>query len=198
MTAGIRSYNTDRTILNNIIQVQRTNTGGTGKHYAMTLGGTGAGVNPPGLNSNRNILRANLANGVVCLYGSVECAGLASWQTASGQDAGSLTSDPLFAAPSAAVPDLYLSAGQTSPAQGLGVFVTGITTDFDGDLRSLTAPDAGADEKITVLPVVWGEIRARRMDTYNLIEWTTLTELDVAGYNTVSYTHLTLPTKRIV
>ncbi|MGI8436352.1 MAG: Calx-beta domain-containing protein [Chthoniobacterales bacterium] len=65
---------------------------------------------------------------------------LANWQGATGRDANSKAVDPLFV--SAA--DLHLT--QASTLNGMATPIAGITTDFDGETRSATAPDIGADE----------------------------------------------------
>ena len=64
---------------------------------------------------------------------------LADWQTVTGQDANSISADPLF------ISSTDLHAG--SPAvNNAGVFLASITTDIDGQTRSNVTPDIGADE----------------------------------------------------
>lgn len=172
---GLRSF-TSRTFLNNIIVNNRVNITGTNKHYALSLGGSIPNV---ALLSNRNIL---LSNSVLVLYGIFEYTNLASWQAASGQDANSISADPLLAAPTAATPDLHLSTLQTSPAENMGTPVTGITIDFDGEARSAT-PDIGADEKSTPLPVAWGRMEVIAKGTQHEIQWTTYTETNNLGFD---------------
>lgn len=65
---------------------------------------------------------------------------LANWQGATGRDANSKAVDPLFVSAT----DLHLT--QASPLNGMATPIAGITTDFDGETRSATAPDIGADE----------------------------------------------------
>ena len=65
---------------------------------------------------------------------------LADWRTATGQDNNSIAADPLFTSAT----DLHLPC--FSPALDAGVPIAGITTDIDGQLRSLMTPDIGADE----------------------------------------------------
>lgn len=66
---------------------------------------------------------------------------LADWQTATAQDAHSLAIAPVFTSSS----DLHLVPEQNSLLDDKGTDV-GITTDYDGDSRSLTTPDMGVDE----------------------------------------------------
>ncbi len=72
-------------------------------------------------------------------------ADLTAWQTATGQDANSISADPLFASAT----DLHIMAG--SPALAAGTPIAGITTDIDGDMRSVIAPSIGADDVATII-----------------------------------------------
>ena len=73
---------------------------------------------------------------------------LANWQTATGQDAASVSVDPLFSSPAA-----NLHIGPTSPVRNIGTPL-GVTDDFDGQLRPnpgdarplLVQVDIGGDE----------------------------------------------------
>ena len=71
-------------------------------------------------------------------------ATLAAWQAATGQDVGSIETDPLLVAPFATPPDLRPTS--TSPITGVAVNTPAfVTDDFAGRLRD-AAPDAGAYE----------------------------------------------------
>ncbi|MEO8196260.1 MAG: Calx-beta domain-containing protein [Thermoanaerobaculia bacterium] len=70
-------------------------------------------------------------------------ATLANWQAATGQDANSLTVDPLFVTVPAPA-DLHL--GVTSPMLNAGVSLAAVTVDIDNDPRPPATPDIGADE----------------------------------------------------
>ncbi|MBS1792678.1 MAG: hypothetical protein JSS81_02420 [Acidobacteria bacterium] len=133
-----------RAFRDNIFFNARSNTSGTGVHYAITVGGTTA--NPTGLTSNNNILFANGTGGAIGRFNSLTQATLANWQTATGQDGASLSSDPQFIDPTnATTPDLHLSVSNPTVAESNGVDV-GVTDDFDGQTRaSFTPVDIGAD-----------------------------------------------------
>src|SRR5262249_40074134 len=94
---------------------------------------------------NYNDLLATGTGGFVGLFNAVDQTTLANWQAAVGQDANSLSVDPLFvnANGSAATGNLHLQSG--SPVIGAGTSVSGITNDFDGDPRK-AVPDIGADD----------------------------------------------------
>ena len=74
---------------------------------------------------------------------------LANWQTATGNDASSISADPQFTSTtnlhiSRIVPDTL------SPVENIvGATIGAIATDFDGDTRG-NPPDIGADEVTTM------------------------------------------------
>ncbi len=129
---------TSRNYRNNILVNARTNSGSTGKHYALRTSTSNANL----LISNHNIL---LSSGLIGLQGTNDRATLTDWQTATGQDLNSFSEDPKFVAPDAAVPDLHIQPNSGSIIDGNG-FDVGVLQDFDGQLRSsLTPVDIGAD-----------------------------------------------------
>ena len=66
-------------------------------------------------------------------------ANLAQWQLATQRDGNSVATDPFFVSAT----DLHLQ--NSSPLNGLGLSIPGITTDYDGNART-SPPDIGADE----------------------------------------------------
>ncbi len=134
---GVQTLNT-RSFRNNIFFNARTNSGATGKHYALKINGTTP--NPSGLTIDNNIYYVNGTGGVLGFFNSADVASLGDWQTAVGQDAGSLSADPLFVSAS----DLHLTTN--SPAEAAGFLIASVTDDFDGETRAgLTPVDIGAD-----------------------------------------------------
>ncbi len=133
-----------RNYVDNIFWNARSNASGAGKHYAISLAGTAP--NPAGLTSNYNDLYATGTGGFVGLYNAVDQTTLANWQTATGQDANSLSVDPLFVNPNgtASTGDIHIQSG--SPVLAMGIAVVGISNDFDNDGRD-NPPDIGADER---------------------------------------------------
>lgn len=129
-----------RNFRNNIFFNARSNGSGTGKHYAIRVGGTSA--NPAGLTSDYNILFVNGTGGVLGLFNAVDRTSLADWQTATGQDANSLNVDPLFVSAT----DLNLQSG--SPARNAAVDIATVVDDFNRDSRpgANSVKDIGADE----------------------------------------------------
>jgi parallel beta-helix repeat protein len=113
---------------------------GGGNHYAISI--TGDLTTYP-LYSDYNDIYAPSA--YVGFYAGNRTT-LAEWQSATGQDAHSISADPSFV--SLSTPDLHISP--PSSVSGAGIAIVGITTDFDGDTRS-SIPDIGADEFIESL-----------------------------------------------
>ncbi|MBM4176944.1 MAG: T9SS type A sorting domain-containing protein, partial [Ignavibacteria bacterium] len=75
---------------------------------------------------------------------------LADWQAATLQDSNSVAGDPKFVSDT----DLHILTTATSPVNNAGTPIAGITEDFDGNTRSLTTPDIGADEYTYIPPSV--------------------------------------------
>lgn len=138
ITSGTRNYR------DNIFVNARSNTSGTGKHYAVRYGG--AGSNPSGLTTNNNIYLASGVGGVFGFFNSADRANLAAWQTATGQDANSFESDPQYLDPAnATTPNLHINPTVATLVESSGADV-GVTDDFDTDIRANFTPvDLGAD-----------------------------------------------------
>ncbi len=66
---------------------------------------------------------------------------LNDWQTATGQDLNSISDDPHFLSST----DLHIDPNFSTVCDN-GVSIATVTTDIDGDARSATTPDLGADE----------------------------------------------------
>ncbi len=135
---------------NNIFYTTQTSGGGANaKSYAIgTVATTFAN-----LDSNYNDFWSTGANDGGFRSGSLgggagtDYADLAAWQAAVSDDANSQEADPLFVSD---LNDLHLQ-GMT-PVDNDGTPVMGITNDFDGNLRSLMAPEIGADELFVAVP----------------------------------------------
>lgn len=132
-----------RDVRNNIFANCRTNVGSSNlvKHYAIGCGSTSE------LTASNNLLYAT-GGSPLGYFNEADRATLADWQTATGQDANSLSVLPQFVAPDAAgtAGDLHLLPG--SPAIGAGMTLPGVTDDFDHDMRVASPPAIGADEPV--------------------------------------------------
>ena len=134
VTAGTRNYK------DNIFWNARSNASGGATNYAIALSGLS------GVTSNYNDLYANGVGGCVGTAPGVAGCTLANWQTGTGQDANSISADPLFINPNgnAATVNLHISPG--SPCIAAATPISGIANDFDNNLRNPCTPDIGADE----------------------------------------------------
>ena len=131
-------------VRNNIFYNTQTSSS-TGKMYAIATGGT-TFVN---LTSDFNDFFVTGANAFVGQTGGLGTAGtdrtaLSDWQTATGKDGTSISSDPLFVSTT----DLHLQSSPLSPAVGSGTMIAAVTNDFDMDPRPASNPDIGADELV--------------------------------------------------
>lgn len=118
------SSGTDYTLKNNVIAAP-------GGSYALYYSSTSAVTA-----SDYNDLYSTGAN---LGYYTTDQTDLAALQTASGLDAHSISSDPMFISNV----DLHVFIPSLNAA---ATPISGITTDIDGDLRDATTPDIGADE----------------------------------------------------
>ena len=80
------------------------------------------------------------SGGVIGYFGA-DITTLTDWRTATGQDVSSISDDPHFVSDT----DLHINSSFTTVCN-IGVPILSVTTDIDGDLRSATTPDLGADE----------------------------------------------------
>jgi hypothetical protein len=136
-TQGVRVYQ------NNILVNARSNSGATGKHYAVAYNGVGTA--PTGLTSGGNIFLTSGFGGVLGSY-SGDKSTLAAWQVGNGQDATSFIANPFFVAPTGDAVTVDLHLRSDNPSEGAGIAVATVTDDFDGQERStLTPHDIGAD-----------------------------------------------------
>jgi len=106
------------------------NTGGGYAYYVPTASTAGVNV------SDYNDLYSSGAN--IGFWGVAQ-ATLADFQTASGKEANSVSADPLFTA----TDDLHVAGISLN---NTATPLAAVTDDIDGETRSLTTPDIGADE----------------------------------------------------
>ena len=126
-TTAVRNYR------NNILMNVRTG-GSTGKHYAIRTAGAA------GLTIDYNDYYVTGGAFLGSFNGGSDKTTLADWKTATGQDANSLSTNPLFTNAGSTNPLNYYTSAILAGATG-----TGTTTDFTGLARSAT-PKMGALE----------------------------------------------------
>jgi hypothetical protein len=104
---------------------------------------------------------------------------LADWQTASGQDANSVSKEVFFVSPL----DLHLTGSSNGDIDLAGTPIAGITTDIDGDTRSTTDPYIGADEASIPIPVELISFAASLVQGDVVLTWKTATEINNRGFD---------------
>lgn len=114
-------------VQNNIL----VNSGGGVTYYIVTSALPGLSI------SNYNDLYTTGSN--LAFWDAANVANLGDWQSVTGKDANSVAADPIFASNS----DLHCFGGAVN---NVGTPIPAVTTDIDGELRSLTTPDLGSDE----------------------------------------------------
>ncbi|MFN7266933.1 MAG: hypothetical protein ACK5VB_05530, partial [Bacteroidota bacterium] len=126
---------------NNIFDNRRS--GGTGQHLAIAnnFGATASTTGWPANASDYNILNVSSSSTVGYWTSAQSFSG---WKSFSSGDNYSQSAGVSFA--DVASGNLHITSPPTSPAEGNGIPLTTITTDYDGQTRSsLSAADIGAD-----------------------------------------------------
>jgi|GEM_PF-694636 len=135
-------------IRNNIVQVNRTTSSGTGYHVAVVVGATTT------LAMDNNLYYTPGTGGFVGGIGTSTITlyqTLAAWRAGSGMDASSGYGDANFVNPNGGATngDLHISTSGSTPVEGGGgpiLFGPAVTDDYDGQSRSSLSPiDIGAD-----------------------------------------------------
>jgi hypothetical protein len=134
-------------VKNNIFANSRSNSTGTGVHYAINLNATTT------LTSNRNNFYSTGTGSVFGIVGVTTSANLSAWQIANALDANSFAVDPVFV--SATDLHILVTPPVESSLESKGEVIAGIAIDYDNQVRpgpipSLNGggvlPDIGADE----------------------------------------------------
>ncbi len=138
--------------------------------YAAIVTTANAGT----LTLNYNLLYSQGSNGKIGKFGATDCATFASWETASSQDANSVSGSPQFV--SGTTLRIDSTAIPNSPAYRAGTVIPGVTTDQSGKTRDATHPCIGAFEFV---PVVSGIAtvsiaEAGKVDTTSLVPFHSL------------------------
>lgn len=171
------AFNSDRlgsnakNIRNNIFYNARSNSSGTGSHFAIRL------YNVSGLTINYNDYQVTGTGGAIGRINATNYSTFAAWQGATTQDANSITPfSPLFISNN----DLHLQSTGNN-ALNAGITIAGITTDIDPDLRA--TPTIGADELPIILPITLVSFDANCNGNNTLITWSTSSEDNNKNFN---------------
>lgn len=141
--------------------------------YCIYRSGTAGTI----LSDYNDFYAADATNGNVGYWNTAATKSLLDWQTASLQDANSLSVDPLFVSAT----NLHLQ-NVTSPVMGKGIAIPGITTDIDGETRD-DIPEIGADDFPGVIPVELVSFTASLEKNNVILKWQTATELNSSYFS---------------
>lgn len=128
-------------IKNNIFYNNRTNTAGTGTHWAISVNNTTF------LSINYNDYFADGTGGVLGTTTNAVAGNqttLSGWKTAVAPDVSSVSQDPHYLA------GLKIDTTIQTQLESGGTPISAITTDFEGESRNASTPDIGADEFIGI------------------------------------------------
>ncbi|KAI9459571.1 hypothetical protein F5148DRAFT_1150819 [Russula earlei] len=159
-------------IRNNIFTNVRSNASTGGVHYAIVLSSAS-----PAPNCNYNVYQYSGTGGS---FASLDGATtpIATYTAASSWT----TTDINSIAGTLSAVNLHINTAVASVANNAGTPVTAVTTDFDGDTRSATTPDIGADEFTSVLPVTLVNFWGQKQSGSNVLYWTTANEINNKGF----------------
>ena len=130
------SWTNTMNIKNNLFYNGRSNSGGTGSHYAIYIGDLTS------LSINYNDYYVNGTGGVLGYCVSADKSTIALWRTATSQDVNSINTDPLFANVTGCAPGNYYTGGSINGVTGLGISI-----DYYGMARGAT-PKMGSVENL--------------------------------------------------
>jgi hypothetical protein len=170
-TAAMRFTNQGTTeVIDNIISNFRTKNLGSGNHYSIYIANTS--VTYSGDYNDLYTPQSPLA------YRTGTVTDLSTWQSITGEDANSISSDPLF------VSTTNLHVQESSLTADAGVRIPGISIDIDGEPRDFFNPDIGADEFSgdTSLPVELASFNAFANGTGVALVWVTESEVNNLGF----------------
>ncbi|MBL7727529.1 MAG: hypothetical protein JNM68_07590, partial [Dinghuibacter sp.] len=127
-------------VRNNIFSLTGSNASAGGNFWAYYT--TATTLTGSTLNYNNLYCNGTGSTNNIGRFNGTIYATLAAWQTATAQEANSVSIAPVFVSNS----DAHLVPGSNTALDNLGTPIAGITDDIDGDTRSATTPDMGADE----------------------------------------------------
>ncbi len=153
------------------------------------LGSTGVGAVAVAAQTNAsqfteldyNSYYCNATNGTnsVGKIAATDYSTLVAFQAATGKDANSVVNNVTFVSAT----NLHLSGASVEDITLRGISVSGITTDFDGEVRAAT-PFKGADEVVSV-PITLGSFSARMNPAGRgvRLDWMTVSEVSNFGFH---------------
>ena len=131
-----------RNIINNIFYNARSNVSGTGKQYAICF----ALFNINGLTLDHNIYYAPNSGGNFGRINVTDYTNIHAWRSQTFMDFNTGIGDPNFVNPNGNSNNLSLKLQSNSAAEGSGMEIPEVETDYEGEIRQNNTPnDIGAD-----------------------------------------------------
>lgn len=148
---------------NNIFVNERSNSGASGKHYAIRLSNS---VTYTGVTNDYYV---SGTGGVLGYYNGGDQANLSSWYSSTSQDNPSGTSPTLSTSVSfVSTTDLHINTSECT-INGAATVIS-VTVDYDNATRDATAPDIGADE-YTYSSTTWTWTGTTSTDWHTKSNW---------------------------
>ena len=151
-------YSDIKNIRNNLFINARSNSGSAnGTHYAVFLDYLNAKT------IEYNDYYASGTGGKLGYLGPTQYNTLSAWQTATGQDQHSISTDPAFTPSNPGTAAANYATTATLP----GVTISGITTDYFGTARGATPKMGAYDGSACTAPAIGSQSTATQTQCYN-------------------------------
>jgi len=146
------------------LNIQNNIISNVGPGYAIEVASTTNTAAMIGAMSN-NAYQGNATNPL--RFGTTNYTTIADWQTATTKEAGSVLGQLVFFSNQ----DLHV---QNALANNVGTPLASVTTDIDGQTRSTTTPDAGADEYSPLACISYASLSSSNVGSSTAtVSWTT-------------------------
>jgi trimeric autotransporter adhesin len=146
-----------------------------GSGTTVVIRRSGSTLNNYSFNSNNNLLYAGTPSTANLLYydGLNAYSSLSDFKSfVASRESASVTELPPFITTDGSLPNyLHIAPGSGTQANNGGTPVAGIVDDYDGQLRSTTTPDIGADEFDVALPIKFEYLKGKKVGTGNALTW---------------------------
>lgn len=169
---------------NNII-INNSTANGLGNTVAYRR--SAAGFDNYATTSNKNLFYAGTPSATNLIFsdGTAAHQTLAAYQAAvgSGRDAASKTENVSFKSTTGSSTDfLHINNTVATVVDGAAGAIGTVTDDYDGEARSASTPDIGADEFILAVPVTLVNFNGTSKNLVNKLTWATATEINNKGF----------------
>ncbi|MFN0274130.1 MAG: T9SS type A sorting domain-containing protein, partial [Chitinophagales bacterium] len=167
---------TNTRVINNIFS-NKSNHLGTGKTCAIEKSSSMTLSEYESINNNNCLYAGTGSANYLFFDGTTGYSTLAAFQSlVSPADANSISIDP--SAYFTSTNDVHISLCSGCPLENAGTVYAAVSTDYDYEARSASAPEIGADEIVLILPVVLSNFAASSLQTFVQLSWETQSEIN--------------------